>query len=251
MDGGIFTSLFDDVQSNRRFAGGVTVGIVTNIEDPEGLGRVKVRLSNRSEGDYETDFIRVMTPMSGANCGVFFLPAVEDEVLVAFGDGDSSQPYVLGSLWNSKNTQPAKIEDGGENNIRMIRSKEGHTIIFNDDTEKEPGIKIQTKQGLILDLLDKNDGKTISLSDNSGNIIEINSNDGKGKFETKTEITVKSGKGTITLGSDGIVLKGGDIALEGQQISIKGTSVQLEGSSGITVSSNGETNVKGTMVKVN
>ncbi len=246
----VFNDLFEDVQSNRRFAG-IMVGIVTNIEDPAHSGRVRVKLINISENVCETDFIRVVTPMAGAGYGMFFLPEVGDEVLVAFANGDFSRPYVIGFLWNSRNTQPVKIEDGGKNNVRMIKSKEGHTIIFNDDTEKEPGIKIQTKQGLILNLSDKNDEKTISLSDNSGNIIEINSNDGKGKFETKTEITVKSGKGTITLGSDGIVLKGGDIALEGQQISIKGTSVQLEGSSGITVSSNGETNVKGTMVKVN
>ena len=246
----VFNDLFEDIQSNRRFAG-IMVGIVTNIEDPDNLGRVKVRLLNRSTPDHETDFIRVMTPMAGSNWGMFFLPEVGDEVLVAFGDGDISRPYVLGSLWNKNNTQPAKVEEGGKNNTRIIKSKEGHTISFSDDTEKDPGIKIQTKQGLILNLLDKDGGKTMSLSDGSGNMIEIKSDDGKGTFETKTEITIKSDQGTIKLGSSGIEIKGGNIKIEGQQVSIKGTSMKIEGSSDVTVNSSGVTNVKGSMVKVN
>lgn len=246
----VFNDLFEDIQANKRFAG-IMVGVVTNIEDPDKLGRVKVRLINRSTSDYETDFIRVMTPMAGAEWGMFFLPEVGDEVLVAFGDGDISRPYVLGALWNDKNKQPASIEDGGKNNTRIIKSKAGHCITFIDDTEKEPRIKIMTKQGLLLDLLDKDGGKTITLSDGSNNVIEIKSDDGKGKFEAKTEITIKADQGTIKLGSSGIELKGGNIKIEGQQVSIKGTSMKIEGSSDLTVSSSGVTNVKGSMVKIN
>lgn len=245
----VFNDLFEDIQSNKRFAG-ITVGVVTNIEDPDKLGRVKVRLINRSTSDYETGFIRVMTPMAGSQWGMFFLPEVGDEVLVAFGDGDISRPYVLGALWNSNNTQPINVE-GGKNNTRIIKSKAGHSIVFMDDTSDEPRIKIMTNQGLMLDLLDKDGSKTITLSDGSSNVIEINSDKGEGSFQTKTKITIKADQGTITLGSSGIELKGGNIKIDGQQVNIKGTTVKLEGSSDLTINSSGVTNVKGSMVKIN
>ena len=90
---------------------GITIGIVTDIKDPDKKNRVKVRLLNRSDSTQETDFIRVMTPMSGKQYGMFFLPEVGDEVLVGFVDGDFSDPYVLGSLWNTKAPAPVTVQD--------------------------------------------------------------------------------------------------------------------------------------------
>ena len=74
---------------------GITVGIVSDIKDPEKKNRVKVRLLNRTDSLQETDYIRVMTPMAGKDYGAFFLPEVGDEVLVGFVDGDFTAPYVL------------------------------------------------------------------------------------------------------------------------------------------------------------
>ena len=93
---------------------GVTIGIVTNNHDPEGLGRVKLKLPWLSE-DIETHWARVATPMAGNGRGLYVLPDVDDEVLVAFEHGMVEFPYVLGSLWNGKDTPPETNEDGKNN----------------------------------------------------------------------------------------------------------------------------------------
>src|SRR4051812_31769405 len=79
---------------------GVVVGVVTNNQDKEGLGRVKVKFPWLSDAD-ESNWARIATPMAGASRGVFFLPEVDDEVLVVFEQGLVSRPYVLGGLWNA------------------------------------------------------------------------------------------------------------------------------------------------------
>ena len=118
---------------------GVTIGIVTNNHDPEGLGRVELKLPWLSE-DIETHWARVATPMAGNGRGLYVLPDVDDEVLVAFEHGMVEFPYVLGSLWNGKDTPPETNEDG-KNNRRLLRSRQGHVIIL-DDTEDQAHIRI-------------------------------------------------------------------------------------------------------------
>jgi uncharacterized protein involved in type VI secretion and phage assembly len=114
---------------------GVVVGIVTNNNDPDKLGRVKVRFPWLNNTD-ESDWARVLAPMAGKGRGTYFLPEVDDEVLLVFDRGDLRVPYVIGSLWNGKDTAPAGNEDG-KNNVRMIKSRSGHTIKLNDEKGKE------------------------------------------------------------------------------------------------------------------
>jgi len=106
--------------TDQRFFG-VTVGIVTNNKDPDGLGRVKATLPWMAD-QIETDWARVVTPMAGGSRGVYFLPEVDDEVLVAFEHGDPGSPYVLGGLWNGKDKPPESNSDG-KNDLRTIKSR--------------------------------------------------------------------------------------------------------------------------------
>ena len=101
---------------------GIMPAVITDIDDPEKLGRVKVKLLNRDTSEYETDFIRIMTPMTGQQWGMFFFPEVGDEVLVGFSGGEIARPYVLGALWNKNNTPPVTIENK-ENKLRKIKTK--------------------------------------------------------------------------------------------------------------------------------
>ena len=80
---------------------GVVVGVVTNNQDPDGMHRVKVHFPWLSD-DVESNWARVAAPMAGGNRGVYFLPEVDDEVLVAFEHGKVDHPYVIGSLWNQQ-----------------------------------------------------------------------------------------------------------------------------------------------------
>ena len=77
---------------------GIVIGLVTDLADPENLGRVRARYPYL--GDEISDWARLVTPMAGKDRGVFFRPEVGDEVLVAFELGDVRRPYVLGSLWS-------------------------------------------------------------------------------------------------------------------------------------------------------
>lgn len=155
-------SLFDllhsggpDAQAGNRIYG-VVVGIVTNNKDDEGMGRVKVKFPWLSDDD-ESWWARVATMMGGSSRGSYFLPEVNDEVLIAFEHGDVRFPYVVGALWNGKDAPPTTNSDG-QNNIRVIKSRSGH-IVRLDDTDGNEKIEVIDKTG--------NNSITIGSSDNS------------------------------------------------------------------------------------
>lgn len=119
---------------------GVVVGVVTSVDDPDALARVKVRYPWLSD-DAESPWARVVSPMAGAERGMVFRPEVDDEVLVVFEHGDVRFPYVLGAVWNGVGGPPAHRGADGANDIRMIRSRSGHEILF-DDTDGSERIVI-------------------------------------------------------------------------------------------------------------
>ncbi len=123
---------------------GVEVGIVTNVKDDQKLGRVKVCFP-RLPGKPESDWVRVVQPAAGAGRGFYWLPEVNDEVLVAFERGEAHRPYVVGALWNGKD-KPMKDAYTDENTTRMIQTKSGHQIIFDDKKDAEK-IIIADKSG--------------------------------------------------------------------------------------------------------
>ncbi len=171
---------------------GVTVGIVTNNQDPDNLGRVKVKYPWLSE-EAESHWARVLTPMAGKDRGIYFLPEVDNEVLLAFEQGDINFPYVLGALWNGQDIPPAKNDDG-KNNRKMIKSRSGHQIIL-DDTVGEEQIIIQDKT--------------------TKNKIVIDSKDNKMSIDVEGDLTITT-KGKIILNSSD-----DDVAIECKNLSIK------------------------------
>ena len=186
---------------------GVTIGIVTNNQDPKNLGRVKVKYPWLSE-ETESHWARVLSPMAGSDRGIYFLPEVDDEVLLAFEQGDINFPYILGALWNGKDLPPLKNEDG-KNNQRMIKSRSGHQIVF-DDTEGKEQIVIQDKT--------------------AKNKIVIDSQDNKMDIDVEGDLTITT-KGKITLHS-----KDEDIIINCNNLSIKTQeSYQLEAGKNCTV----------------
>jgi uncharacterized protein involved in type VI secretion and phage assembly len=135
---------------------GVVMAIVTNNQDPQNMGRVRVKFPWLSD-DNESTWARIATPMAGPGRGIYFLPEVDDEVLVAFEHGDVRFPYVLGGLWNGKDAPPSNNSDG-QNNIRVIHSRSGHLIRL-DDKDGDEKIEIIDRTG--------SNSITIKTSDNS------------------------------------------------------------------------------------
>src|SRR5437899_1321842 len=98
--------VFSSQSNNASRVQGLAVGIVTNNEDPENHGRIKVKFPWLAD-NHESDWARMAAPMAGNNRGAYFLPEVNDEVLVAFEHGSIDAPIIVGALWNGKDTPPA------------------------------------------------------------------------------------------------------------------------------------------------
>jgi uncharacterized protein involved in type VI secretion and phage assembly len=177
--------LFDE--SNGREAGlirGVSVGVVAQNQDPEGLGRVKIQFPWRENSD-ESHWARIAVPMAGNNRGIWFLPEVGDEVLVACDAERVEHPYVIGALWNGQEPPPETNSDG-KNDIRKIRSRSGHEIIFDDGAQGRIDIHLQDNKRVRMDP----DG--ILISDDQGNQIEIQSRSGTISIQSNAKLAIQS-----------------------------------------------------------
>lgn len=148
---------------------GVAVALVSDIADPEGLGRVKVRLPWAESGGYEV-WARLCTFMGGNNRGSWFIPDVGDEVLVCFEHGDPRRPYVLGGLWNGNDPPPETMDGAGENNKKVLRSRNGVKVTLDDSSGQERMV-LETPGGQSVTL--KDGPGTIEITDSNGNSIKL------------------------------------------------------------------------------
>ena len=158
------------VERQRWF--GVYPAEVTDIRDPDGQGRVKIRLPWSPDGGgagYEV-WARLATMMAGADRGTWFIPDVGVEVLAAFEHGDVRRPYVVGALWNGSDG-PAETMDGGGNNfVKSIVSRNNIRITL-DDSDGQETVTIETPGGQKVVL--KDGPGEIEASDSNGNSITL------------------------------------------------------------------------------
>lgn len=200
-------------QTSRRLLG-VVVGVVTNNQDPDGMGRIKVKFPWLNDQD-ESHWARICSLMAGKGRGAYFLPEINDEVLLAFEHGDRRFPYILGALWNGKDAPPTTNSDG-RNDVRLIKSRSGHVIRLNDEDGKET-----------IEIIDKNDNSiTFDAVRNSLTIA------------TKKDIMLSAPQGTITLDAQTIEIKAS-------------TQTTLQAGSTMDVKANATMNIKGAVVNIN
>jgi phage protein D/phage baseplate assembly protein gpV len=138
----------------QKFYGVVLAEVVDNDERhavPPSIptGRVQVRYPGLSD-TITSGWAPCVRPMAGSKTGFYALPEIGDQVLVAFEHGDLAQPYVLGGLWTAKAGPPGDNLDG-TNSKRMLRSRSGHTITF-DDAATGPTLTISDKAGSTITL---------------------------------------------------------------------------------------------------
>jgi len=115
----------------KRGWGSLVIGIVTNSDDPSGLGRVKVKFPTLSDND-ESTWARVASPGAGPERGMQLIPQVSDEVLVGFEHDDKRRPVVLGGLWNVNDPTPKARVVGGSVETLVWKSTKGHQFEFDD-----------------------------------------------------------------------------------------------------------------------
>src|SRR5437016_911166 len=156
--------------------GGLFYGVyparVTDIVDPDQQGRVKVRLPgvpDTGDSNYEA-WARLATMMAGNNRGTFFIPDVDDEVLVAFEGGNARRPYVVGALWNGQDSPPEQMDSAGNNYLKTILSRQGVRITL-DDTDGATKLRLETPMGQSIVLSDED--LSIVAQDTTGNSIKL------------------------------------------------------------------------------
>lgn len=145
---------------------------VVSLDDPEHRNRVQVKLL-AFDGVAQQDapmWARVVAPFAGDHRGTFFLPDVDDEVLVVFVQGDARQPLIVGGLWNGAAAAPADIQSGGVNRYKRIRSKNGIVVTL-DDQQGQETLTLETPGGQKLTLKDGPGSAT--LEDSNGNSIKL------------------------------------------------------------------------------
>ncbi len=153
---------------------GVFPAIVSDIKDPEGIGRVKVKLpwSEDTGGDRYEAWARVATLMGGNRRGTWFVPDVDDEVLVSFEGGDVRRPFVIGGLWNGSDAPPETMDGGGKNYKKVIHSRNGVKVTL-DDKDGQEKLILETPGGQKVTL--KDGPGAITIEDSNGNSIKLES----------------------------------------------------------------------------
>jgi uncharacterized protein involved in type VI secretion and phage assembly len=194
--------MFLDERVPNGFGGrwyGVYPALVSDIKDPEGQGRVKVTLpwSPDTGGERYEVWARLAVLMAGKNRGTWFIPDVEDEVLVAFESGDPRRPYVVGALWNGSDSPPESMDGGGRNNLKVLRSRNGVKITLDDQDGQEKC------------LIETPGGQKITLKDGPGSIEIVDSNGNSLKFQA-SGITFNT-SGTFTINASTVTIAAGSI----------------------------------------
>lgn len=149
---------------------GVYVGLVTDVQDPNGQGRVRVRLpwTTDPDGDPFEIWARLATMMAGGDRGTWFIPEPNDEVILAFEGGSPWSPIILGAVWNGVDQPPESMDSN--NNIRSITSRSGIRVSF-DDTEGGVAFTLETPGGQTVKCSDT--PATIDISDSNGNQVTL------------------------------------------------------------------------------
>jgi uncharacterized protein involved in type VI secretion and phage assembly len=214
-------SLLDLLQSEDQQEGsrvqGVALGLVTNNQDPDGMGRVKVKYPWR-ENSPESFWARIAVLAAGKDRGTTWIPEVGDEVLVGFDKGNIEHPYVLGSLWNGKDAPPETNSDG-ENNTKLIKSRCGHTIKFFEKQGQE-SFEIKTQGGHVLLMDDTSGSAQIVIKDSSGNKIEIQSAQNSLTIESGLSLKIKSQQIDIEAGASMNIKASGTLTIQGALVRI-------------------------------
>jgi uncharacterized protein involved in type VI secretion and phage assembly len=188
---------------------GITVGIVDSLDDPEGIGRVRVSYPHLD--DAKSEWARLAMPMAGGKRGLFLCPEKNDEVLLAFECGDPRRPYVLGALWSTADAPPPQAGAATDNNWRFLTSRSGHRILL-DDTKGAERIEILDKDGKRRVVIDSAAGK-IRVECDSGDV-EVSASGGKVSVEAAT-VEIKS-SGTMSLEATGaLTIKGSTVSING------------------------------------
>lgn len=227
----LFVNKFNDIADRPGMGSisgvnGLQVAKVEALEgDPMGEERIYIRLMN--DGGTKL-WARIATLDAGNQRGSFFMPEIDDEVVVGFIDSNPNQAVVLGMLHSSQAASPYPLADN--NNIKGFVTREKITIELDDEKK---ALKIATPGGNTL--LVSDDQKGLCLEDQNGNTIVMN--DQGVTIESKKALSLKAAQ---------------DVSIEGNNVNIKANAqLKATGNASSEISASGNTVIKGAMVQIN
>ena len=223
---------------------GLQIGVVTQLnEDPQTQYRIKVKVPALGDGNNEV-WARLSSYYATNESGNFFIPEIDDEVLLGYINQDPSQPIILGSLYSSNKAMPYELTQ--ENYTKAIVTKNKLKIEFDDDKKI---ITITTPGENSITVSD--DEKSITLTDQNSNTVTLD--DSGITLDSPKDITI-SAKGNISLKSTGdtSIEAAGDANIKGMNVSAQAdTTLTAKGSASAELSASGNTTIKGAIVNIN
>jgi len=252
--------------------GNIVIGIVTNNKPDGGnhlMGEIKVKYPWLGD-NIESGWIRVTSQMGGSGRGMFSLPEINDEVLVAFEHGDVNRPYMIGQLWNGVDKMPSgetgNMVESGKVERRGFYTREGHKVVFNDHGDKKGDITVTTVNNHQLTMNDneemievttKNKHK-FTMHDRDKKITVISTNKHKIEIDDSGNTITVTDKNNnhikIAANDNSIEMKcTGNFTLDAKgKVSISGTAgVDVKTSAMMNLEATGINTIKGAMVKIN
>jgi uncharacterized protein involved in type VI secretion and phage assembly len=231
---------------------GLVPAIVTNLNDPDKRYRVKVKFPWLDD-QVESDWMRVVHFGAGPKHGAIFLPEVNDEVIVGFEQGDFRRGYVLGGVYNGKDspdTDLGTVVDNGVVKARGFSSNLNHRLIFDDDSSGKSGIHLLSGDKNFEIYIDQKNTK-----------ITIDSKNGKVEIHGAQDVSIKSDQNIAIEATQKLSLKGTggveinspqDVTLSGLNAKISANAkASVTGNAGLDLTTTAIAQIQGSLVKIN
>ncbi len=236
----------------------LTLATVKEIKDDQNLNRVRC-LPIGAKNEEMSLWCYVMTPMSGAERGLFLFPQVGDLVVLGYLENDPHRPIVLGGFWNTDSKPPVAIKDGKAEDY-CLKTPKKVALTLHDEENKQK-LTVTMPSGTILEIDDEK--KTVTTKNKGGDTsLLMKMEDGEIELKAKSKVTLSAGNASIVLEQNGkITIKGngGDISIEGKGItgkaqgsmSFQGVNVDVKANMDLNLSATKTASVKGTLLTLN
>ena len=246
-----------DGNAGRNGIFSLTLATVKNIKDKKNLNRVRC-LPIGAKDDEMTDWCYVMTPMGGKESGLFLFPQVGDLVVLGYLGNNVHRPIVLGSFWSTASAPPLKVKDGKIQDYCFKTPTKMEVTVHDENKKQKIYVKTPTESQVIVD-----EEKQTILTRNKGNdtALIMKMKDGEVELKAKSKLTIKVGKGSITLDTNGdITLKtSGKIVLDGKSVegkakgklAMQGMDVAVQANKNLDMKAAAQASVKGAILKLN
>ena len=203
---------------DRDWSNSLVVGLVTNNNDPEGMGRVRVKYPSLSDSE-ESAWARIATPSAGNARGLLMMPQVQEEVIIGFEHGDTRRPIVVGSLFNGRDKPGDELLQNKDGTFSLLSNEKIHQHSKKD-------FEIKSDQNLVIEITKDEKAKV------AGNLTS----------EVTGNANLKAQQYTVEAGSS-MTVKGVSVTVEASaSLTLKGATVDIQGS--------GPVNIKGAIINL-